>query len=129
MAFTAGFLFWSTFFLHFYEISRPRSFTFLFSVLVLLIRPHLPSPYYYPIPFDATGRPLSGEIGGSKRKTNVSVRGQKIPTSLVGLRGSGFTVDKIGSRRVFGEEGMLFEPIRGSRSTTCEITDGGKGQC
>lgn len=66
MAFTAGFFFWSTFFLHFYEISRPRSFTFLFSVLALLIRPYLLSPYYYPIPFDATRRPLSGEIGGKQ---------------------------------------------------------------
>lgn len=66
MAFTAGFFFWSTLFLHFYEISRPRSFTFLLFVLVLLIRPYLLSPYYYPIPFDATGRPLSGEIGGKQ---------------------------------------------------------------
>lgn len=124
MAFTAGFLFWSTFFLHFYEISRPRSFTFLFSVLVLLIRPHLPSPYYYPISFDATGRPLSGEIGGSKKKTNASVRGaedtnQFSRTARLGL----YSGQNWIATCVWGE-GMLFE--RGSRSTTCEITDGGK---
>lgn len=40
--------------------------------------------------------------GSKMEKTSAIVKGQKIPTSLVGLRGSGFTVDKIGSRRVFG---------------------------
>lgn len=103
MAFTAGFFFGQPFFftsmrylgLGLLLFFFPCSFySFVLICSVLIITQFL---------LMQRGGHSRARLGGSKKeKTSASVRGQKIPTSLVGLRGSGFTVDKIGSRRVFG---------------------------
>lgn len=106
VAFMAGFFFGQPFF---FTSMRYLGlgllfFPFVFSLLVLF-RFSLAQSLLLPISFEcSSGADTPGEIGGSK-KTKCERKGTEDTNQLVGLRGSGSTMDKIGLRRVFGKGG------------------------
>lgn len=113
MAFTAGFFFGQPFF-HFYEISRPRSFIFLSFFFPARFAPSVFSCSVLIITHFFRCSSGAATLGRDWRKQEdeCQCEGTEDTNQLVGLRGSGSTVDKIGSRRVLGGRGggCLFEP-------------------